>query len=146
METILQTNRRMQETVTALAAQHGLDLSTRGTQLPIDLAGQLPLVIEVVAQHVVRVGQYYETEDGLLLPHPALQFYTAFDEWLLLELNLVQGHARAAPTPARTDLVWYNPEAQHLLTPFLEQWVQTIRASAPSGSERHDEDRKEQEP
>ncbi len=145
MERIIQTNKRMQETVTALAAQHGLDLGARGAPLQIDLKGQLPLVIEVVGQHVVRVGQYYETEEGLLLPHPALQFHTAFDEWLLLELHLVQGHARAAPTPDRTDLVWYNPAKQHALITFLEEWGQTIKVTAPSGSERQEAGGQERE-
>jgi hypothetical protein len=90
----MKSSREMQEMMTQLAAKHGLDLSTPEAYLRLEMAGFDRLVIEKIGQHLVKVGHYYEQQDGPIAD-PEVIFFTGTPEWVPLEITQVLGGHRA---------------------------------------------------
>lgn len=73
----MKTTAKMQETVTALAQRHGLDLREKGAYLRLDMPHFDRLVIEVLHPTLVSVAHVYEPRPGVHLADPGIVFLQA---------------------------------------------------------------------
>src|SRR5690606_11937893 len=82
----MNTTALMQETVTALAQRHGLDLREKGAYLRLDMPHFDRLVIEVLHPTLVSVAHVYEPRPGVHLADPGIVFFTGDGPWMPIEV------------------------------------------------------------
>jgi len=125
----MKTTVKMQETVTALAAKHDLDLREKGACLRLDMPHYDRLVIEVLHPNLVSVAHIYEPRPGVNLADPGIVFFTGSAEWVPVEIGQRIGGYRiyAVLSEGLDDILSVLPREQADLASFAEMWADNIR-------------------
>ena len=123
------TSRKMQEMITELAAQHGIDLRLPGSYLRLEMPHYDPLVIEVLHEHLVNVAHVYEPYPGKNIADPGIAFFMGYDLWIPIEVTMRVGGYRiyAVLSPEMDSIVSILPTRQADLAEFAEIWADNIR-------------------
>ena len=125
----MKTTAKMQETVTALAQRHGLDLREKGAYLRLDMPHFDRLVIEVLHPTLVSVAHVYEPRPGVHLADPGIVFFTGDEAWVPIEVTQRIGGYRiyAVLSEELDSIVSVLSEKQADLASFAEMWADNIR-------------------
>lgn len=125
----MKTTAKMQNTITALAAKHGMNLTCKGTVLRLDMPHFDRLVVEVLHANLVNVAHVFEPHSGIRMADPGVVFFTGHGPWVPIEVNQRIGGYRIYATLSEEldDIVAFLPHEQADLANFVEMWAQAIR-------------------
>jgi hypothetical protein len=120
----------MQEVITTLAAKYGLDLTTPGACLRLEMEGYDRLVVEVIHPNLVSVAHVYEPRPDVVLPDPGIVFFTGYTLWVPVEINQRIGGYRiyAFLSADLEEIVAILPAKQADLAEFAEVWAENLVA------------------
>jgi len=119
----------MQTIIEAIAKRHGLDLSTVGAHLRLEMPGYLPLCIEVVGERMISVAHFF-LQAGDLLYDPEMVFYVQNGAWIPLSIT-------QAPVGVYREVLFldddgmperYEPRMMRELASFSTMWARNITA------------------
>lgn len=125
----MKTTAKMQNMITTLAAQYGVDLTYKGTVLRLDMPHYDRLVVEVLHANLVNVAHVFEPHAGIRMADPGVVFFTGHGTWVPIEVNQRIGGYRIYATLSEEldDIVAILPQEQADLANFVEMWAQAMR-------------------
>lgn len=112
-----------------LAQIYGFDLmETDQPYLKLEMAGFLPLVVEIIGKHQVSVC-HYRYKNGEAIPDPQIVFLVTTSGWVPLSLTQKYFYSKCAT--AKSDgsrLELANLKAVAATSAFAEEWAANIEA------------------
>lgn len=120
---------QMKAVISALAAQHNVDLSRRGVHFHLDLPGFDRLCIERIDCRRISVAHYFEL-NGDLAPEPDILFWiNGAGDWIPVEISqsLTGWRVYARLNDDASAIVQIRPKSQRDLAAFAELWAQNLR-------------------
>lgn len=124
----MEASRKMRQVITALAEKYGLDLTAEEATLQLEMKGFDQLVIEKVADNLLRVA--YSGEPGVegVVSNPAILFYTEGVEWIPITLmQTVEDYDVQTVVLSDYTVKPVTLAAQVDLANFIETWAQKIQ-------------------
>ena len=118
----------MKQVIQDLCAKHGVDLSTQGSNLRLDLPDFDHLCIEVISPQAVSVAHYFEMNGDLVAEPDIVFFIDEWGEWLPIEITQsMTGWTRVVEFNEEGDKIMrYRPDEQADIAAFAETWAQNI--------------------
>jgi hypothetical protein len=124
----MKTSQALQEMVTKLAAQHGLDLFAPEGYLGIDLGGKGRLEIEKIDEHLIRVIHYHKDKsEGDMVGEEFTCFISA-SGWIPIEKAQFTGVyiVYAEVSPDYHEVIEVDQQQQMELAVYVDAWVREL--------------------
>lgn len=125
----MRTSKTMQA-IEQIAQKHNLDLAAESAHLRLEQPGGvfMPLVIEKIGKHLVSITHYYE-QNGDLCADPDVVFFTAYGEWVAIEITQAFGGYRrvAHLNSTGTQITSIDNRGQNDVADFVRLWARNIK-------------------
>ena len=127
----MKTAAQMQQIITRIASQHGVNLNETGAHIRLEQECFMPLVIENIGPNHVSVAHYFVSE-GDMITDPEVVFFTGYERWVPVSIQHSFGGVQIvaeADEEARA-ITQMAPKAQADVAAFCRMWARNIQTQS----------------
>lgn len=119
----------MQQVITRIAFQYGVNLNETGAHIRLEQEGFMPLVIENIGPNLISVAHYFASE-GDMITDPEVVFFTGYEEWVPISVQHSFGGVQivAEVDEEARAITRLAPKAQADVAAFCRMWARNVKA------------------
>jgi hypothetical protein len=126
----MKASKHIAQTIRAIAAARGMDLSRVGAHTRVDNPPYMALVIEVIGTHLISVA-HYGLQNGDLMADPEMVFSMATIDGSFLPVSYRNDYVgtfrQCATVNAAGEVTGYVPHEQRDQVAFSDVWAANLR-------------------
>ena len=123
----MNTTPKLKNAVEAIAAAHGMDLTTQGSHIRLDMPGMNRLCIEVIWRNQISIAHYFES-NGDLVADPDVVVLVTPEGWVPMYFQNVYAYSEAIELDDAGNIATVDPQVLASLVEFCQGWGETLDA------------------